>query len=718
MNEIKIYLKSSGSTAELYKDFNLYQGSYRNVQITIYAPSAMMCSNADNTYFNTVQTGAIMTAPNGAKVVTRSYNAAFVKTEVYNGVEYAVYTQIMPKEYALYAGAQLIVCNVVSIDNTDKAHPQIISVTTSQRAPLMVLESAYLDEDELLDPTEGEVIEGLINDLQQRLNKGEFAARAIYAWNSTYAYGAGELVFYPQKGEYGVFLKSLTDNNKAEPYVNGVIDSANWLLVSDFNILTELYTLKGDVLDAVQETRDNVAAAGQSANEAESSSQQAAQSATAAENAAQRIESQAQYLEGVKDGTIAVPKATSDGNGGNIAEHFETIESYIPSSTSAENQLADKAFVNSSINNMAAFYITSNAGGDAFATHAALIAATVFYSGGKVRVPTQNDYATVLADETQPKGVDGSYPTTRYTYQTDTQNGTYPNGQWDFQYVVNNTSLTQAQVDAINSGITAQKISDLDNATAAKYTKPSTGIPESDLASAVQEKLNKTGNVTGVKGNAETTYRTGNVNLTAENIGAPEAKNTIYGTNPKDLELNMEFDDEFLLAHGYMGSIHVNGNPDWYNLINVRHRNGEGDGNLYGLQIRKALTATGSPLQYRAQMGGDWTMWETIYSSSNPPYETGNNLGTNWIRFKNGVQICWGYFNNGSNTRDKVFQVSFGKAFSAPPCLVLTSGKTDGDSSYRSTYSNYYQITNTWANVGWYGENASSLCWIAIGTYA
>lgn len=261
MNEIKIYLKSSGSTAELYKDFNLYQDSYRNVQITIYVPSEITYENADNTYFNTVQTGAIMTAPNGAKVVTKSNNAAFVKTEVQNGVEYAVYTQVMPKEYALYAGTQLIVCNVVSVDNTDDAHPQIISVTASQRAPLTVLESAYLSDGELLDPAEAEVIEGLINNLQQRLNKGEFAARAIYAWNSTYTYGAGELVFYPQKGEYGVFLKSLTDNNKAEPYVNGALDTANWLLVSDFNILTELYSLKGDVETAVQETRDNVAAA-------------------------------------------------------------------------------------------------------------------------------------------------------------------------------------------------------------------------------------------------------------------------------------------------------------------------------------------------------------------------------------------------------------------------------------------------------------------------
>jgi len=147
------------------------------------------------------------------------------------------------------------------------------------------------------------------------------------------------------------------------------------------------------------------------------------------------------------------------------------IKSVVPSSATPENQLADKAFVNSTVNNMSAFYITSNAEGAAFATHAALIAATTFYSGGKERVPTQNDYATVLADETQPKGASGSYPTTRYVYQTATEGGTYPDGQWDFQYVVNNTSLTQAQVDAINSGITAEKITQIDNSLSGKVNK-------------------------------------------------------------------------------------------------------------------------------------------------------------------------------------------------------------------------------------------------------
>ena len=52
------------------------------------------------------------------------------------------------------------------------------------------------------------------------------------------------------------------------------------------------------------------------------------------------------------------------------------------------------------INALAAYYITSNPAGDAFASYDALVNAPVYYSGGKVRVPTRNDYAIVKADET------------------------------------------------------------------------------------------------------------------------------------------------------------------------------------------------------------------------------------------------------------------------------------------------------------------------------
>ena len=244
MNEIKIYLNPSGSMAELYKDFTLYQESYRNVQISVYVPVTILYENVDGTFLNTVKTGAILTAPNGAKVVT---NAEYVKTVVCGNITYAVYTQIMPKEYVLYAGTQIIVCNISNVDNANASVPKIISVTTTQTAKLSVQASAYLDNDELIDPTEVEVIEGYINSLNQRLDKGQYSARAIYQWNSAYTYGAGEITYYPDVGEFGAFVKSITADNLNNPPYNaqGVLNARYWETVLDFNQLNKAIVIWG-----------------------------------------------------------------------------------------------------------------------------------------------------------------------------------------------------------------------------------------------------------------------------------------------------------------------------------------------------------------------------------------------------------------------------------------------------------------------------------------
>lgn len=131
-----------------------------------------------------------------------------------------------------------------------------------------------------------------------------------------------------------------------------------------------------------------------------------------------------------------------------IQQQVDEIEAKIPSAATSENQLADKAFVNSSINNYAAFYLTKNANGDAFQTYGEMRLASHFWNAGVEKTPTKNDYLVVLEDETKTTAL-GVNPTTRYTYQ-----GEWPTGQFEFQYIVNNTALTQAQVDAINSGIT------------------------------------------------------------------------------------------------------------------------------------------------------------------------------------------------------------------------------------------------------------------------
>ena len=127
---------------------------------------------------------------------------------------------------------------------------------------------------------------------------------------------------------------------------------------------------------------------------------------------------------------------------------ISTINSKIPSEATSSNKLADKNYVDDSINSVTAYYITKNAAWAQFATYAELDAATTFYSWWVVRVPTRNDYCIVLDDENY------DHATTRYIYNTN----------WEYQYTVNETALTQAQMDALNSGITSTKVGNYDTA--------------------------------------------------------------------------------------------------------------------------------------------------------------------------------------------------------------------------------------------------------------
>jgi len=167
----------------------------------------------------------------------------------------------------------------------------------------------------------------------------------------------------------------------------------------------------------------------------------------------------------------------------NVAEDVATINWKIPSAATSSNQLADKNYVNDSINSVTAYYITKNAQGDQFATYAELAAATTFYSWWVVRTPTRNDYTIVLDDETHNDEV------TRYIY----------NSGWEYQYTINESPLTQAQLDALNSWITSWKVTSYDSvvstiswygnivthntsefATAAQWAKADTALQSGD----------------------------------------------------------------------------------------------------------------------------------------------------------------------------------------------------------------------------------------------
>lgn len=110
------------------------------------------------------------------------------------------------------------------------------------------------------------------------------------------------------------------------------------------------------------------------------------------------------------------------------------VEAKIPAQASAKNQLADKAFVNSSISTATATFRGT------FESLEALKAAEA----------DKNDYAFwVHKDEA------GNTCYDKYTYD---------GAEWKFEYRLNNSSFTAAQWAAINSGVTADVIKALQDA--------------------------------------------------------------------------------------------------------------------------------------------------------------------------------------------------------------------------------------------------------------
>lgn len=129
----------------------------------------------------------------------------------------------------------------------------------------------------------------------------------------------------------------------------------------------------------------------------------------------------------------------------------EQINEKIPTQATAQNQLADKAFVNSSIANNAANFVTPSASSeDTMWGSFSALQAGPWYHNGQPYTPTKNDYAVYI-------NTDNSQWRAHYT-------GTV----WQAQYEVNDTPFTAAQNAAINSGATAANITAANNHVASR----------------------------------------------------------------------------------------------------------------------------------------------------------------------------------------------------------------------------------------------------------
>lgn len=125
--------------------------------------------------------------------------------------------------------------------------------------------------------------------------------------------------------------------------------------------------------------------------------------------------------------------------------------------------------VDDKINQFAAHYLTDKVDGRfvPFASHARLADAKAhhtkenprFWYGDDGHEPDKNDYCVVLEDETHEN------KTTRYSFVGEWGNDEEgnPKGFFRYQYTVNDTALTDEQWDALDSGITAEKVQKYDS---------------------------------------------------------------------------------------------------------------------------------------------------------------------------------------------------------------------------------------------------------------
>ena len=138
--------------------------------------------------------------------------------------------------------------------------------------------------------------------------------------------------------------------------------------------------------------------------------------------------------------------------------NIQTISSKIPAQASASNQLADKDFVNSSVQTATAFFRGNWSNYSSIPTDVSLYPVDSYGN----TTPKANDYIVVI-DNSDAPNLSVENGTFRYKYtgnwEIDGVSG------WKYEYTVNETPLTSVQVSALNSGITSElvaKISELE----------------------------------------------------------------------------------------------------------------------------------------------------------------------------------------------------------------------------------------------------------------
>jgi hypothetical protein len=163
------------------------------------------------------------------------------------------------------------------------------------------------------------------------------------------------------------------------------------------------------------------------------------------------VETDLSEYQKITDNTLTTTNKTVPGAINELKTASDNIGSVIPSNATSANKVATEAFVNSSIQAIAANPVYPNANKGMWMSAAQVHAATTFYNGnGDAYTPDKDDYLTVVADEEAPAPYTGGQSRWKF-------NGT----EFVYEFGLNLT-LTQKQTDTLNSGFVAADKAKLD----------------------------------------------------------------------------------------------------------------------------------------------------------------------------------------------------------------------------------------------------------------
>ncbi len=147
-----------------------------------------------------------------------------------------------------------------------------------------------------------------------------------------------------------------------------------------------------------------------------------------------------------------------------------------------------------------------------------------------------------------------------------------------------------------------------------------------------------------------------------------------------------DFNSTALTARSFAGSVGVDPvvpnaplSSMWWNLINIRHRNGEGDGNRWGGQITFGMTAHINRMFFRSQYDNAWGNWNEIFHTAAPRILVNNPAddGTSTLLVNGSVKIKSTYASQPQiGGRNPLYLDAYHYGGSNSSAIVFTKGET------------------------------------------